>query len=167
MIKEFYKRKLLGAIFVVTLLLMVCVSIDYADNISNDTITNINSSTLQIDNSKFIMVNNSSVVAVDDKASRIIGKNSDVIHKVKPKYPVIGMYAKPSCGCRYSYTWHYREFINYCPNCHKYGTLAKNPKGVYEREYTCSRAKGGCDSDFCGVCGKEKYSWSRVYLRKC
>ena len=54
-IKENIKKLLLG-IFVVTLLLMVCVSIDYADNISNDTITNINSSTLQINNSKFIML---------------------------------------------------------------------------------------------------------------
>ena len=168
MIKEFYKRKLLGAIFVVTLLLMVCVSIDYADTLNNDTITNINSSTLQINNSKFIMLDNSSVVAVDEKASRIVGKNSDVIHKVKPKYPLITMTGKPSCNkCARSckYTWRTKTYVNYCPHCHRYGTLGNKHKwqSRYEQEITCFH----CDSDFCINCGKTKYSWSNVYLRKC
>ena len=156
MVKGFYKDLLLG-IIIVLLLLGVCVSIDYAD----DSISNLNESSLSEDAPKgAILVNNSTPVAVNDKAKVIVCKSSDVIHYV---HPVIGMYAKPSCGCRYSYRWHYKEFINYCPNCHHYGTLRKNPKGVPEREYTCHR----CSSDFCGVCGKEKYSWSRVYLRKC
>ena len=162
MIKENIKKLLLG-IFVVTLLLMVCVSIDYADTLNNDTITNINSSTLQIDTSKFIIVNDSSVVGLNESASVIIGKSSDKIYTVKQKYPTISMWAKPSCGCRYKYTWHYRTFVNYCPHCKKYGVLRKNPKGVYEKEYTCVVD----DCDYCAVCGKEKYSWSRVYLRKC
>ena len=155
MVKGFYKDLLLG-IIIVLLLLGVCVSIDYAD----DGISNLNESSLSEDAPKgAILVNNSTPVAVNDKAKVIVVKSSDVVHYV---HPIIGMYAKPSCGCRYSYRWHYREFINYCPNCHHYGTLRKNPKGVPEREYTCSR----CSSDFCGVCGKEKYSWSRVYLRR-
>ena len=155
MVKGFYKDLLLG-IIVVLLLLGVCVSIDYAD----DEITNLNESSLNETMVKgAIPTNNSTIIHEDGKAKVIIGKNSDVIHYV---HPIIGMYAKPSCGCRYSYRWHYREFINYCPNCHHYGTLRKNPKGVPEREYTCHR----CSSDFCAVCGKEKYSWSRVYLRK-
>ena len=148
MVKGFYKD-LIVAIFLVLLCLGVCAGFDYAD----DTIDNT-------DTAKEIVVNNSSYVKLKDGSSYFVAKSSDKIHY---KYPVIGMYAKPSCGCKYRYCWHYREFVNYCPNCHHYGTLRKNPKGVPEREYTCKR----CSSDFCGVCGKEKYSWSRVYLRKC
>ena len=139
----------------VLLLLGVCVSNDYAD--TNITISN------KINNTSNVKVlNNDTVIGVNEEDSNIVVKSSDKVHTVVPKYPVIGMYAKPSCGCRYSYKyWYYREFINYCPNCHHYGTLCRNPKGTYEKEWTCRR----CSSDFCGVCGKEKYSWSRVYLR--
>ena len=151
------KLKLLAGIFIVCLLLILCISIDYADN---TTITNLKDTTNDINLSEVILVNSSTVIGVNESASNIVVKTSD---KIYTKYSIIGMYAKPSCGCRHSYTWHYREFVNYCPNCHYYGTLRKNPKGVPEREYTCCR----CSSDFCGVCGKEKYSWSRVYLRKC
>lgn len=148
----FYKDKLLIGIAITLLLLIVCVGVDYADD---NIITNIHNGT--VDNA--IMPNNTSVIGVNESAHLIVVKNTD---KLYHDNGVIGMWAKPSCGCRYSYTWHYREFINYCPNCHYYGNLRKNPKGVYEKEYTCSR----CSSDFCGVCGKEKYSWSKVYLRK-
>ena len=149
------KYKLLGGIVVVLILLLCCMALDSAD----ESIV-INESTLaeNVPNGALI-VNNSSVVAVNDKASVIVGKSNDVVCYV---HPVVGMYAKPSCGCKYKYTWHYREFVNYCPNCHHYGTLRKNPKGVHEREYTCHR----CSSDFCGVCGKEKMGYSRVYLRR-
>ena len=155
MIKDFYKDLLL-AILIVLLLLGVCVSVDYAD----DKITARN---VTVKAPKGALVSNdSSIVELNDSASIIVGNHNDTVHIVKQKYPTISMWAKPSCGCRYKYTWHYREYVNYCPNCHHYGTLRKNPKGVPEREYTCSR----CSSDFCGVCGKEKYSWSNVYLRK-
>ena len=138
----------------VLLLLSVCVSIDYAD----DTIT---SEPIEPNLSNCTLING---VHYDNK---IVNNSKNHIKSynvvvTKPKYSVIGMWAKPSCGCNYRYTWHYRTFINYCPNCHHYGTLRKNPKGVPEREYTCAR----CSSDFCGCCGKEKYSWSRVYLRR-
>ena len=154
MISAFYKD-LIVCIFFVLLLLGVCVSIDYAD--TNITITNNKTTTSSVkvnDTSKVLLVNESDTY--------FTVKSSDKVHMVAPKYPIIGMYAKPSCGCRYGYYWHYREFINYCPNCYHYGTLRCNPKGVPEREYTCAR----CSSDFCGVCGKEKYSWSSVYLRR-
>lgn len=131
------------------------MSIDYAD--TNITITSNYSDTSVVkcnDTSKVLLVNESN--------SSFIAKSSDKIHTIAPKYPVISMWAKPSCGCRYSYTWHKYTFINYCPHCHRYGTLRKNPKGVYEREYTCAVD----DCDYCAVCGKEKYSWSRVYLRR-
>ena len=147
---------LINMIVIVSLLLAACVTVDYATN--ETTISNM-------DQSDSVVLNDSNVI----NGTYFIGvEKEDKITKVnktvtlKPKSPIIGMYAKPSCGCRYSYTWHYREYVNYCPNCHHYGTLRKNPKGVPEREYTCAR----CSSDFCGCCGKEKYSWSKVYLRR-
>ena len=147
-------KRLLFMILFVLLLLGVCIHIDYAAN-ESDMIIAENNQTLQTNctliNGTYYsnQINNGSIIML--KAER-----------VHYEHPLIGMYAKPSCGCRYSYTWHYREFINYCPNCGHYGTLRKNPKGVPEREYTCSR----CSSDFCGCCGKEKYSFSNVYLKK-
>lgn len=137
------------------MLLVVCISVDSAD----DTISNVNNSSALANIPKnTIVINDSYVLSKNAGMAVSDGKvYTDKTVKVKPK---IGMYAKPSCGCRHKYTWHYREFVNYCPNCRHYSTLRKNPKGVPEREYTCAR----CSSDFCGVCGKEKYSWSRVYL---
>ena len=155
-----FTKKLLIGICITLLLLCLCMTLDYADDRPVKVIKN---QTDYLNTSDYIKADNGEVVAVNKTATVIVGKHNDVIHTIKPKHPVIGMYAKPSCGCRYSYTWHYREFINYCPNCGHYGTLRKNPKGVPEREYTCQK----CSSDFCGCCGKEKYSWSRVYLRKC
>ncbi len=149
-------KKLLFLIFLVLLLLGVCIHIDYA---ANDTITATDNKTLDRNiNSSDIIVLNGSYYSKEKVG---VAKLQKVVIE-KPKLPIIGMWAKPSCGCRHSYTWHYREFINYCPNCGHYGTLRKNPKCVPEKEYTCHR----CSSDFCGCCGKEKYSWSRVYLKK-
>ena len=158
MIKDNIKGLLFG-IFIVVVLLSFCMALDSADEISN-----INESSLPHNIPKgTIVMNNSSIVAVNESASVIVVKHNDVIHTIKPKHSKVGMYAKPSCGCRYSYKyWYYREFVNYCPNCKHYNVLLKNPKGTFEKEWTCKR----CSSDFCGVCGKEKYSWSRVYLRK-
>ena len=137
-------------------LLCVCITVDYADD--NVTVTNENNGTCDVkcnDTSKVLFVNESN--------SSFIAKSNDTIHTIAPKYPIVGMYAKPSCGCHYSYKyWYYREFVNYCPNCHHYNVLLKNPKGTYEREWTCKR----CSSDFCGVCGKEKIGYSKVYLRR-
>ena len=152
-------KSLILMILGVLLLLSVCVTVDYADDRPIKVIKNQS----KYNGTSMIRVeDNDGIVAVNDTTHIIVGESSDKIHTIKQKHSIIGMYAKPSCGCRHSYTWHYREFVNYCPNCHHYGTLRKNPKGVPEREYTCAR----CSSDFCGVCGKEKYSWSRVYLRK-
>ena len=135
-------------------MLGVCSGVDYA----SDNITFCNKENLT---TNLTLSNNISVIGANATSHTIVVNSSDKIHT---KYSTIGMYAKPSCGCRYSYKyWYYCEFVNYCPNCHYYGTLRKNPKCTFEREYSCAR----CDSDFCGVCGKEKYSWSRVYLRKC
>ena len=155
-VKGFYKEKLMIWLIVVLVLLCSCIAYDYAEN---NTITNIESRENIIAENNITILNNTTVINVNESANNIILKSSD---KIYTKHSTIGMYAKPSCGCRYSYRWHYREFINYCPNCGHYGTLRKNPKHVPEKEYTCHR----CSSDFCGCCGKEKYSWSRVYLRR-
>ena len=136
------------------------MSIDYAD----DEITNLNESSLNETASKgAILVNNSTPVAVNDKAKVIVVKSSDVVHYVHPEITIT---AKPSCGCgrHYSYKWRTRTFISYCPHCRRYGVLynAHKYQARHEQELTCKR----CGADYCGNCGKEKYSWSRYYLRR-
>lgn len=163
-----YTKNLLISIGLTCLLLCLCIAVDYADD--NDTITNINSSTLQINNSKIILVNNSSVIGLNDTGNIIIGKSSDKIYTTgqkiseKSKIPTVTITSKPSCGCRYSYTWHTRTYVNYCPNCHRYNALVNKHKwpARFEQELTCKY----CDCDWCGCCGKMKYSWSRTYLRR-
>ncbi|AEG17647.1 peptidoglycan-binding domain-containing protein [Methanobacterium paludis] len=60
--------------------------------------------------------------------------------------------AKCSCGALGNYLDHTVTFLNYCPECHKYGTLVWNPKGTAEGEWTCS----ACDADYCAADGNEK-----------
>lgn len=164
MSKGFYKKKLLVAIAIVLLLLGVCVSVDYA---TDDTISNLNETTMPKNIPKgTIIVNNSSVVVVNQTASVIICKSDDVVHTIKPKYKTITMTGKPSCSCgkRYAYRWYTRSYINYCPYCHRYGTLynAHKWQSRFENEITCRR----CSADFCINCGKEKMGYSRKYLRR-
>ena len=145
------KALLLSIIFVL-LLLSVCAGVDYAD----DDIT-VNQT-----------MNDTNCTLVNDThySHEIIHENGVArIHKVvveKPKYPLISMWAKPSVRSNYAYRWYKKTFIDYCPHCHHYNVLLKNPKGVPEREYTCKK----CGADYDAVVGKEKYSWSHYYLRK-
>lgn len=157
MVVRGFKRALINVIVIVSLLLAACVTVDYATN--ETTISNMDLSNDSVKLNDTNVINGTYYVGVE-KEDKITKVNRTVT--LKPKVPIIGMYAKPSCGCRYSYRWHYKEFINYCPNCHHYNTLRKNPKMVPEKEYTCAR----CSSDFCGCCGKEKMSYSKKYLRK-
>lgn len=127
---------------------------------ADTTIDNMNCTPNYFDNSNVILPNDSSVVNLNDTSHIIQPKKSDVVYSDLPR---ISMYAKPSCGCRYSYAyWYKKSFVNYCPYCHRYNALLKNPKGTYEHEYSCKF----CSADFCAVCGKEKYSWSSVYLQR-
>lgn len=66
--------------------------------------------------------------------------------------------AKCSCG---SGSWSYRTatFLNYCPQCHSYGSLGYT-KDCDAGQWTCSR----CDCDYCMQDGKEKVSGSGLYL---
>ena len=131
------------------------MSVDYA---ANDTIT-ANVSEMNTTNCKLIGGVHYDNRIIENGKNQI--KSYNVV-TVKPKVPLISMWAKPSVRCGYPYKWYYRTFIDYCPNCHHYNALLKNPKGVPENEYTCRF----CDSDFDGVVGKEKYSWSHKYLRR-
>ena len=157
-IEGFYKRKLLFGIAIVGLLLVMCVAVDYADNIDY-VVNNSDTSTIEIHN-------NVSVIGVNETDSNLVLKSGDKIHTIqaqKPSLPLITMTGKPSCGCNYGYYWHTRTYINYCPNCHHYNCLGNKHKynARFEQEISCYN----CDSDFCICCGKEKYSWSNVYLR--
>ena len=147
-------KALILMILGVLLLLSVCVSIDYAD----DTIT---SEPIEPNVTNCTLING---VHYDNV---IVNRSKNHIQKynvvtVKPKYPTISMWAKPSVRSGYAYRWYKKTFIDYCPHCHRYNVLLKNPKGVPEREYTCRH----CGADYCAVTGKEKYSWSNYYLRR-
>ena len=156
-VKGFLQTKdLICCIIAVLLLLSVCMTIDYADDAPIKIIKNQS----KYNGTSLVKVqDNQSIVIVKQKTNTIIPKATD---RVYSKYPIIGMYAKPSVRSGYSYKWHYKEFIDYCPHCHHYHALLKNPKGVPEREYTCKY----CGADYCAVTGKEKYSWSHYYLRR-
>lgn len=153
-----YTKRLLFGIFIVFLLLCVCVSVDYADE---DITVTANQSQVNVSNCTEVNGIHYDDVIVNRSKNHI--KNYNVV-SVKPKYPIVTITAKPSCGCRHSYTWHKRSFVDYCPHCHHYNCLVNKHKwqSRYEQELTCKF----CDSDFCGVCGKTKYSWSRTYLRR-
>lgn len=139
------------AIAVVILLLVMCIAVDEATTIENNATKKVNLT--HTDKNGYVDLNNGN--------STIVVSSKDKIH-TKKVAPTISMWAKPSVRCGYPYKWYYKTFIDYCPNCHHYNCLLKNPKGVPENEYTCRY----CDSDFDGVVGKEKYSWSNVYLIK-
>ena len=137
----------------------ILVGVDYATNYNeNDTIT-VTNQTIDVKGITNATYLNGTHYALDNDTG--VAR----LHKVvveKPKYPLISMWAKPSVRSRYAYRWYYRAWVNYCPNCHRYNSHLKNPKGVPEREFTCKH----CDSDFCGVTGKEKMGYSHKYLRR-
>ena len=155
MVKANNIKNLLFGIIIVLLLLSICITVDYAD----DTITVTENQTVDIDNSSVIVLNDT--YYSEEKGG--VAKLQKVVTE-KPKLPLITIISKPSCGCRNGYYWHKRTFVNYCPYCHKYGVLTNLHKwsARHEQEISCSK----CRSDWCGVCGKEKYSWSRVHLRR-
>ena len=151
-------KNLLFGIFIVALLLCVCVHFDYAD----DTIVAENESLKFPSNVTVVNKSAEKVDVIKHDGKLHIDKSVKEKPKKKKRLPTISMWAKPSVRCGYPYKWYYRTFVDYCPNCKHYNCLLKNPKGVPENEYTCAI----CDSDFDGVVGKEKYSWSNVYLRR-
>lgn len=155
-------RTLINLIVIVSLLLAVCVCVDYASEI---TVSNLNESK-NVNLTETKVVNDTHYVELGDGTGIAKIQNNGKVIISKPKYPIITMTGKPSCSCgrRYSYRWYTRTYINYCPYCHRYGTLydAHKYQARYEKEITCRR----CGSDWCINCGKEKYSWSKRYLRR-
>ena len=151
-------KKLINWIIIVLILLTLCVAVDYATNI---TVSNLNESK-DINLTDTVRINDTHYVIDKDTEVGVAKLNKVVVEK--PKLPTITITSKPSCGCRNSYRWHTRTYVNYCPYCHRYNVLTNLHKypARHEQEISCSR----CRADFCGVCGKEKYSWSRKYLRK-
>jgi N-acetylmuramoyl-L-alanine amidase len=125
---------------------------------------------MEIHNKSITVVNSTKLNDLNSTGSYFVANHNDKVYTVKEKprkkrkksLPTISMWAKPSVRSNYAYKWYYKTFIDYCPHCHHYNVLLKNPKGVPEREYTCRR----CDADYCAVTGKEKYSYSRYYLRR-
>ena len=96
--------------------------------------------------------------AVEHKTNLKLIKFKKSFEGVKPK---VTMKAKPSCRscCHHAYRWKVKSWVNYCPHCHKYNCLLKNPKGVHEKEYTCKR----CGADYCAFCGHDKHSSYRIH----
>lgn len=70
--------------------------------------------------------------------------------------------AKCSCCLLADYNLHTARWINYCPQCHKYGTLKfTRGGGCPEGMLYCT----SCDADFCSVHGREHVYGSATYLR--
>ena len=76
---------------------------------------------------------------------------------VTPQY--VKATAKCSCG-RGTYTYETHTFLNYCPQCHHYGTLSYI-KPCAEGQWTCRY----CDCDYCMQCGKEKMVKTKLWLK--
>lgn len=161
MIKDNFKT-LINLIIIVSLLLALCVCVDYAANDEN--ITSNDTSLVIPDNVAVINESNydSGIAKTDGKI--YTDKKVKVKKNVK-NVRTVSMYAKPSCGCHYKYTWHKYSFMDHCPNCGRDNCLVNRHKygARYEQEWTCKY----CDSDYCAVCGKEKFSWSHSYLKRC
>jgi hypothetical protein len=59
---------------------------------------------------------------------------------------------KPGTDPNLPYVWSTHTYEDYCPLCGAYGSLLLNPKGVPERELTCS----ACDADYDIPTGMDK-----------
>lgn len=166
---EGFNKRLLDCIVLVSLLLACTVAVDYA---SNDTIVvSDNNSLDELNNKSITVVNSSYVLPKDSGWAKTDGKlymEKKSVKEKSKKFPTVTITAKPSCGCNHKYRWYTRTWINYCPHCHKYGTLHNVHKwqARYEQELTCDPKLGGCGADYCGCSGKEKYSWSSYRLTK-
>ena len=157
-------KKLLTGIIIMIIILLVCVHVDNATDqkiisSANNTNSNLTPQKMKINETYYVGVSDGKAV-----------KNETV--KVKSDLPTVTIKAKPSCGCnyrnpgKYKYRWYTTSFINHCPKCGKWGTLRNvyKPTAKYEYELTCDMRLGGCDADYCGVCGKDKFSWSHYYI---
>lgn len=146
------------------MLLGVCITVDSATN--TDTISNTdNKTTMTISNKNATYINGTYYISGKNNGEAITDGKVYTENKTRKKQkPTVTIIARPSCGCRYSYHWRTNKFIDYCPHCHHYNCLGNVHKwqAKHEQELTCTV----CGADYCGQCGKEKYSWSRYYITK-
>lgn len=85
--------------------------------------------------------------------SSVVTKSLQQPNKNVTTEKTIKIKAKPSgCTKGIAYKWYTKTWKDKCGYCGRVGTLQINPKGVPEREITCSH----CDTDYCGVTGKSK-----------
>ena len=89
-------------------------------------------------------------------------------------------YYKPSCWASHeeSYAWYWRCFENVCPHCGdaalQYfrsseldGLPREYPDPMPEHFVRCWTGAGGCDADYCGICGREHIVGSSFRLTPC
>lgn len=133
---------------------------------------------MEIHNKSITVVNSTKLNDLNSTGSYFVANHNDKVYTVKEKpkkktknkkkLATITMTGKPSCSrCarnHCAYTWRTKTYVNYCPHCHHWNCLGNKHKSgsVHEQEISCFV----CDSDFCINCGKTKYSWSNVYLRR-
>lgn len=93
-------------------------------------------------------------------APLVTAGSSNQPYHVKVTKSYVQATAKCSCGRG---TWYYEtvSFVNYCPQCHRHGTLHYR-KYSDAGQWTCSH----CDCDFCMQCGKEKLHGTELWLRQ-
>ncbi len=89
-----------------------------------------------------------------------ISSKTNAKSKIK-KSNELSVQGKCSCSLYSDYETHRAIWINYCPQCHKYGTLrftrgGDSPEGMLY--CTC------CDADYCVVHGKEHVTYNPKYL---
>ena len=80
--------------------------------------------------------------------------------KVKSNALVVN--AKCSCSLSRDYRMHDPSWVNYCPKCHRKGTL------IFEKTGDCPEGMircTCCDADYCAVHGKEHINGHPAYLR--
>ena len=136
------KKNLIIGIFIVSLLILACMSVDYASEVSKKK-------------------------QLKKTVKKTVKETKNVKKNKKIRKPTIKLRGRPSCTVCYRkhrpYKWRTVKFIDYCPHCHRYNVLYNAHKRAarHEKELTCKR----CGADYC-VCGKEKYSWSRYYLKR-
>ncbi len=113
-----------------------------------------------------------SQIFTDSNESKVISPVSaeDINHlpskeEVNAKYKksrAISVTAKCSCSLLDDYNLHKAKWVNYCPQCHKYGTLKfTRGGGCPEGMLYCT----SCDADFCSVHGREHVYGRATYLR--
>lgn len=81
----------------------------------------------------------------------------------------ISTYSQCACGLQGDYLYHTATFLNYCPHCHRYGSLHyTHNEGSVEGRLTCGDGygNGGCDADYCAVDGKEEVYHGALWLTK-